>query len=157
MTTAIAFEGVSKTFAVKGRRFEALQDVSLTVERGDITGIVGYSGAGKSTLLRTVNALERPTAGRVLVGEQDVTCLRGGELGAARRRIGMIFQRFNLLQSRNVAKNVAYPLHLAGLPKERVRARVEELLDFVGLTEKAQAYPAQLSGGQQQRVAIARA
>ena len=157
MSTAIAFENVSKTFEVNGKKFEALKNVSLTVDHGDIYGIVGYSGAGKSTLLRTVNALERPTSGRVIVDGQDVTSLGEKELSVARQHIGMIFQQFNLLYSRNVYKNIAYPLRLAGLPKDKVLDRVEELLDFVGLTDKALAYPSRLSGGQKQRVGIARA
>jgi D-methionine transport system ATP-binding protein len=157
MTTAISFEGVTKTFEVDGRRVEALRDIQLTIERGDIFGIVGYSGAGKSTLLRTVNALERPTSGRVVVDGREISSLEGKELWAARRGIGMIFQQFNLLNSRTVYGNVAYPLVLAGLGKEAILDRVEELLAFVGLTDKALAYPSQLSGGQKQRVGIARA
>lgn len=157
MATAISFENVSKVFETKGKRFEALRDVNLTVERGDIFGIVGYSGAGKSTLLRTVNALERPTSGRVLVDDREISSLTGRELYAARQRIGMIFQQFNLLKSRTVYKNIAYPLKLAGIPDGEVLDRVEELLDFVGLADKALAYPSQLSGGQKQRVGIARA
>jgi D-methionine transport system ATP-binding protein len=158
MSTAVRFEHVSKTFtSPRGRRFDALTDVSLEVDAGDIYGIVGYSGAGKSTLLRTVNALERPTAGRVLVGDQVVSSLSGAALGRARQRIGMIFQQFNLLRSRTVYKNIAYPLKLAGVPDARILDRVEELLDFVGLTDKALQYPSQLSGGQKQRVGIARA
>ena len=157
MSTAISFESVSKTFSVDGRQVDALRDVDLTVARGDIFGIVGYSGAGKSTLLRTVNALERPTSGRVVVDGLEVSALTGRQLGLVRRRVGMIFQQFNLLQSRNVYKNIAYPLGLAGLSRDRTIDRVEELLDFVGLTDKALAYPSHLSGGQKQRVGIARA
>lgn len=157
MTTAVAFENVSKTFEVKGRSFEALRNVDLTVERGEIFGIVGYSGAGKSTLLRTVNALERPTSGRVVVEGREISALTGKALYSARQRIGMIFQQFNLLESRNVYKNIAYPLKLAKLPDAEVVDRVEELLAFVGLSDKALAYPSQLSGGQKQRVGIARA
>jgi D-methionine transport system ATP-binding protein len=156
-STAIAFEGVSKSFEVKGRRVEALREVDLTIERGEIFGIVGYSGAGKSTLLRTVNALERPTAGRVVVDGREISALAGRELYAARQGIGMIFQQFNLLRSRTVYKNIAYPLRLAGWERERILDRVEELLEFVGLSDKALAYPSQLSGGQKQRVGIARA
>ncbi|AYF98045.1 methionine ABC transporter ATP-binding protein [Protaetiibacter intestinalis] len=157
MTTAITFDQVSKSFQTKGRTFEALRDVDLTIEAGEIYGIVGYSGAGKSTLLRTINALERPTSGRVLVGGREISSLTGPELYRARQRIGMIFQQFNLLRSRTVYRNVAYPLALAGVGKEETLDRVEELLDFVGLTDKALAYPSQLSGGQKQRVGIARA
>ncbi|WP_166866951.1 methionine ABC transporter ATP-binding protein [Salinibacterium sp. ZJ70] len=157
MPTAISFEGVSKTFEVKGRQVDALRDVDLAVEAGEIYGIVGYSGAGKSTLLRTVNALERPTSGRVVVDGREISALQGRELFAARQRIGMIFQQFNLLRSRTVYANIAYPLKLAGFSKAAILDRVEELLDFVGLTDKALAYPSQLSGGQKQRVGIARA
>lgn len=158
MSTAISFEHVSKVFETgKGRTFRALDDVSLEVEHGDIYGIVGYSGAGKSTLLRTVNALERPTSGRVVVDGQEISTLGGDDLSRARQRIGMIFQQFNLLNSRSVYKNIAYPLRLAGVSKEKTLDRVEELLDFVGLTEKALQYPSRLSGGQKQRVGIARA
>jgi D-methionine transport system ATP-binding protein len=157
MSSAIQFQDVSKTFEVNGRSFEALQHVDFEVQAGEIFGIVGYSGAGKSTLLRTVNALERPTSGRVLVDGQAVSELQGAPLSKARQRIGMIFQQFNLLQSRNVYKNIAYPLALAGTPREQILDRVEELLDFVGLTDKALAYPSKLSGGQKQRVGIARA
>ncbi len=155
---AVRFEGVSKSFIGKnGRTVQALQDVTLDVARGSITGLVGYSGAGKSTLLRTVNALERPTSGRVIVDGRDMSKLQGAPLYAARQKIGMIFQQFNLLQSRNVYKNVAYPMKIAGMSKDQILDRVEELLDFVGLTDKALQYPSQLSGGQKQRVAIARA
>jgi D-methionine transport system ATP-binding protein len=156
-STAIAFESVSKSFEVKGRQVEALREVDLAIERGEIFGIVGYSGAGKSTLLRTVNALERPSAGRVVVDGREISALAGRELYAARQGIGMIFQQFNLLRSRTVYKNIAYPLRLAGWDRERILDRVEELLEFVGLSEKALAYPSQLSGGQKQRVGIARA
>jgi D-methionine transport system ATP-binding protein len=157
MSTAISFEGVSKSFPVKGRRVDALQEVDLTIDRGEIFGIVGYSGAGKSTLLRTVNALERPTSGRVIVDGREISALTGPELYRARQGIGMIFQQFNLLRSRSVYQNIAYPLRLAGWNKERILDRVEELLEFVGLSDKALAYPSQLSGGQKQRVGIARA
>ena len=158
MSTAVRFENVSKTFTPsRGKTLHALRDVSLDVDAGDIYGIVGYSGAGKSTLLRTVNALERPTSGRVLVGDQVVSHLRGSALGKARQRIGMIFQQFNLLRSRTVYKNIAYPLRLAGHNDRQILDRAEELLDFVGLSDKALQYPSQLSGGQKQRVGIARA
>ncbi|WP_168915117.1 methionine ABC transporter ATP-binding protein [Microcella flavibacter] len=157
MTTAISFENVSKTYTVGKRDFAALSDVNLEIERGDVFGIVGYSGAGKSTLLRTINALERPSAGRVVVDGIEVSALRGRPLHRARQRVGMIFQQFNLLQSRTVYKNIAYPLQVAGVPKEQILDRVEELLHFVGLTDKALEYPARLSGGQKQRVGIARA
>ena len=159
MTAApvVSFEHVSKSYTVQGRRFDALRDVSLEVRRGEVFGIVGYSGAGKSTLLRTVDALERPTSGRVVVDGREVSALRGRELYAARRRIGMVFQQFNLLSSRTVYGNVAYPLRLSGLSRDETVDRVEELLDFVGLGHKALDHPSRLSGGQKQRVGIARA
>jgi D-methionine transport system ATP-binding protein len=153
----IIFDNVSKTFTANGATFHALKNVSLTVAKGDIYGIVGFSGAGKSTLLRTVNALEVPTDGRVIVDGAHVSELSGKALSAIRLRIGMIFQQFNLLQSRTVFGNVAYPLRLAGVSKAETAVRVAELLEFVGLSEKAKQYPAQLSGGQKQRVGIARA
>lgn len=158
MTATVTFDDVSKTFDTPaGQTFNALSNVSLTVEAGAIYGLVGYSGAGKSTLLRTVNALERPTSGRVFVGDREISALQGKALYAERQRIGMIFQQFNLLRSRTVYKNVAYPLKLAGVDASTTLDRVEELLNFVGLTDKALSYPSQLSGGQKQRVAIARA
>ena len=159
MSKPVTFERVSKSFEHRGRTVQALDDVSLSIDPGDIYAIVGYSGAGKSTLLRTVNALERPTTGSVFVGDQDMTQLRGKELLAARQRIGMVFQQFNLLKSRSIYKNIAYPLRLAGLSESETIDRVEELLEFVGLSDKAlqYAYLDQLSGGQKQRVGIARA
>ncbi|MQA54454.1 methionine ABC transporter ATP-binding protein [Pseudomonas piscis] len=135
----------------------ALQQVSLEIPDGAIYGILGRSGAGKSTLLRCLNLLERPSSGRVLVDGQDLGCLSGAELRRQRRRIGMIFQGFNLLHSRTVLDNVAVPLEIAGLAKAQRRARVLELLELVGLGDKALAFPGQLSGGQKQRVGIARA
>ena len=137
----IRFENVSKSFPGRGGTVHALKEVSLEVARGDIYGIVGYSGAGKSTLLRTINGLELPTSGRVVVDGQDIASLGGRELSAIRQRIGMIFQQFNLLKSRSVFGNVAYPLKLAGVPKAEIRQRVTELLEFVGLADKAKAYP----------------
>jgi len=134
-----------------------LDNVSLQIADGSIFGIVGRSGAGKSTLLRCLNLLERPTSGRILMDGQDLTRLTDKALRQQRQRIGMIFQGFNLLHSRNVADNVAVPLEIAGLPKAERAVRVEELLALVGLSDKAAAFPAQLSGGQKQRVGIARA
>lgn len=157
MSKPVTFERVSKSFEHRGRTVQALDDVSLSIDPGDIYAIVGYSGAGKSTLLRTVNALERPTTGSVFVGDQDMTQLRGKDLLSARQRIGMVFQQFNLLRSRSIYKNIAYPLRLAGLSESETIDRVEELLEFVGLSDKALQYPSQLSGGQKQRVGIARA
>ncbi|KRA23660.1 methionine ABC transporter ATP-binding protein [Microbacterium sp. Root61] len=135
----------------------AVDDVSLDIEAGEIWGIIGYSGAGKSTVLRLVNALEAPTSGAVEIDGRDITRLRERELRALRSDIGMIFQQFNLFESRTVAGNVAYPLEVAGRSRAETATRVAELLDFVGLTDKARSYPEQLSGGQKQRVGIARA
>lgn len=142
------------------RRFgatAALDGLSLTVNRGEVVGIIGRSGAGKSTLIRCINALERPDSGRVLIGGRDITALAGAALQEERRRIAMVFQHFNLLSAKTVAANVALPLKIAGWPRARRAARVAELLALTGLAEKAGAYPAQLSGGQKQRVGIARA
>jgi D-methionine transport system ATP-binding protein len=151
----IVVEGVSKTYA--DGQPAALDNVSLQIADGSIFGIVGRSGAGKSTLLRCLNLLERPTSGRILMDGQDLTRLTGKALRQQRQRIGMIFQGFNLLHSRNVADNVAVPLEIAGLPRAERAVRVEELLALVGLSDKAAAFPSQLSGGQKQRVGIARA
>lgn len=155
---AISFEAVGKAFTKPGGgTFAALDDVSLAVDPGSITGIIGRSGAGKSTLLRMVNGLERPTSGRVLVGDQDVGAAQGSALRAIRRDVGMIFQHFNLLASRTVAENIAMPLEIAGVPKAEIAARVATLTGRVGLSQLAGRYPAELSGGQKQRVGIARA
>ncbi len=151
----IVVEGVSKTYA--DGQPPALDNVSLQIAEGSIFGIVGRSGAGKSTLLRCLNLLERPTRGRILMDGQDLTLLSDKALRQQRQRIGMIFQGFNLLHSRNVADNVAVPLEIAKVPKTERAARVAELLALVGLSDKAQAFPSQLSGGQKQRVGIARA
>lgn len=149
--------GLSKVYGHGDNAVHALREVSLEVPQGKIVGVIGASGAGKSTLIRCVNLLERPTTGQVVVDGTDLTALPEGELTLARRQIGMIFQHFNLLSSRTVAGNVAFPLELAGWDKGRIAARVTELLALVGLEHRAQAYPAELSGGQKQRVAIARA
>ncbi|WP_312169433.1 methionine ABC transporter ATP-binding protein [Microbacterium sp.] len=135
----------------------AVDDVTLDIEKGDVFGIIGYSGAGKSTLVRLINALEPATGGTILVDGVDVTALRESELRKVRGGIGMIFQQFNLFASRSVKANIAYPLKLAGWSKPDIEKRVTELLSFVGLADKAKAYPEQLSGGQKQRVGIARA
>ena len=153
----IEIEGLQKSFARDGAAAMVLQDLSLSVKKGEIFGIIGRSGAGKSTLIRCVNMLERPSGGRVTIDGQDITALSGSALRDARRRIGMIFQHFNLLSSRTVFENVAFPLELAGMSKAQIEREVLPLLDLVGLSEKRDAYPAQLSGGQKQRVAIARA
>ena len=151
----IRLEHVSKRFEAGGQTVEAVKDVSLHIEKGSIAGIIGFSGAGKSTLARCVNLLERPTEGRVIVGGSELTALSGRQLREKRKKIGMIFQQFNLFASRTVYGNVAYPLR--GRGKREIDEKVRSLLDLVGLADKADAYPSQLSGGQKQRVAIARA
>lgn len=154
----IVLDQVTKTFQTRDNtRFTAVEPTSLTIEQGEIFGLMGYSGAGKSTLLRLINLLERPNSGKVLVNEQDLTSLNEAQLRQARQQIGMIFQQFNLLSNRTVAENVAFPLEIAGWDKDKIAARVAECLEIVGLTERAGHYPAQLSGGQKQRVGIARA
>lgn len=152
----IEFQHLTKVFEGK-TEVHALHDVSLSIEKGDIYGIIGYSGAGKSTLVRMINALELPTSGKVLVDGQDLSALNEKELRTLRKSIGMIFQQFNLLNSKTIYDNVAIPLRLNGVPKAEIEKRVNELLQFVGLSEKKKAYPDQLSGGQKQRVGIARA
>ena len=153
----IHLEHVSRTFKEKSMEVHALQDVSLQVHKGEIYGIVGFSGAGKSTLIRLVNRLETPDTGTVRVGGKDLSGLNGRELTELRRKIGMVFQQFNLLEGKTVAHNIAIPLRMAGRPKEEIDRRVAEVLDFVELSEKKDAYVSQLSGGQKQRVGIARA
>lgn len=153
----ITFEHISKTFTTKAGSVQALNDISLSVEKGDIFGVIGFSGAGKSTLLRMVNALETPTSGTVSVNGKKVSGLKRKELRTFRKNIGMIFQHFNLLESKTVFQNVALPLQLEHKTKAEINGRVKELLHFVGLDDKAKAFPPQLSGGQKQRVGIARA
>lgn len=153
----IEFLDVKKTYISKGQRVEALKGINLTVEKGDIFGVVGYSGAGKSTLIRLVNLLEKPSEGKVVVGGKELTSLKPKELRLEKKNIGMIFQHFNLLNSKTVFDNVAMPLVLSGTPSQKIKERVEELLEFVGLGDKAKNYPDQLSGGQKQRIGIARA
>ncbi|WP_343640470.1 methionine ABC transporter ATP-binding protein [Roseateles sp.] len=155
----IRLDGVSKSFALPGcGRFDAVSELSLSVQAGEILGLIGKSGAGKSTLLRLINLLERPDAGRVQVGGRDLTAMNPAELRRERQRLGMIFQQFNLLQNATAAENVAFPLRLhAGRSRREIAERVEECLSLVGLADKADHHPAQLSGGQKQRVAIARA
>ena len=151
----ISFQSVGKTFARAAA--PALHDVTLQVAAGEVFGVIGQSGAGKSTLIRLINGLERPSAGRVVTDGEDVGGLDAGALRALRRRVGMIFQHFNLLSSKTVAQNVAYPLKVAGVPSAQIGPKVSELLARVGLSDHAAKYPAQLSGGQKQRVGIARA
>ena len=152
----IELKHVSKTFYKKDTAVHALTDVSLQIAEGEIFGVIGSSGAGKSTLIRCINLLERPTTGDVIVGGENLISLSSRQLTQTRRRIGMIFQHFNLLSSRTVFENVAFPLELSGTPKEEITRRVTELLTLVGLLEKKNDYPVSLSGGQKQRVAIAR-
>jgi len=153
----IEIKNLSKTFKTADSSLDALKNVSLTINDGDIYGIIGMSGAGKSTLVRCINMLERPTEGQILIDGVDMGSLSSKQLRDARRNITMIFQGFNLLMQRNCLKNICFPLELEGMKKEDARKRALELLEIVGLPDKAKAYPAQLSGGQQQRIAIARA
>ncbi|MEG3072062.1 MAG: methionine ABC transporter ATP-binding protein [Peptococcaceae bacterium] len=153
----IEIKNLSKVYFASGQEVLALDDVSLTVQKGEIFGIIGLSGAGKSTLIRCINMLEKPTRGSIAVDGQEITLLSQHELRLARQKIGMIFQQFNLLSSRTVFDNVLFPLEIAGVPKQEAAKQVQELLELVGLTDKAEMHPAQLSGGQKQRVGIARA
>ena len=153
----IELKQVSKTFPTPDGDFQALKDVSLTIQDGDIFGIVGMSGAGKSTLVRCINLLERPTSGQVLMDGEDLMTFSPARLRQARRSIAMIFQQFNLLMQRTCLKNICFPMEIAGVPAAEAKKRALEYLDIVGLPDKANAYPAQLSGGQKQRIAIARA
>ncbi len=153
----IEIRNLNKTFRAPSGDIAALTDVNLTIGDGEIFGIIGLSGAGKSTLVRCLNLLERPTSGQVVIDERELTALSKKELLEVRRNIGMIFQSFNLLEQRTALGNILFPLEVAGVSKNKARARAAELLDLVGLRERASAYPSQLSGGQKQRVAIARA
>lgn len=153
----IEIRNISKTFHQKKQSFKALDKVSLTIDKGDIVGIIGFSGAGKSTLIRTVNLLERPDEGQIIINGKDFTKLSSKQLAEERKKIGMIFQHFNLLSSRTVFDNVALPLELDHTSKDEIKKKVNELLKIVGLEDKANDYPKSLSGGQKQRVAIARA
>ena len=153
----IEVKNLHKSFQVKDNRIEVLKGVDLEVNKGEIYGIVGFSGAGKSTLVRCINRLEEPDSGTVRIGDSIITSLGKKELNEERRKIGMIFQQFNLFDSMTVSENVAYSLKVAGVNGKEVQSRVEEMLELVGLTEKKDAYPGELSGGQKQRVGIARA
>jgi len=159
MTTepVVTLEQVDVEFSEAGRSVHAVDHVDLTVNRGEIYGIVGYSGAGKSTLVRTINLLQRPTSGKVTVLGEDMLQLSAKQLRNERKRIGMIFQHFNLMASRTIAQNVAFPLLGTSKSKTEINQKVSELLELIGLSDRADAYPAQLSGGQKQRVGIARA
>jgi D-methionine transport system ATP-binding protein len=156
MGKIIRLENVSKTFEAKNGKVEAVRNINLEIEKGDIYGIIGLSGAGKSTLVRCLNLLERPTEGSVWVNDKNLMELSERELRMARRDIGMIFQHFNLLMQRNVMDNVCFPMEIAGIKRSEAKKKAMEYLEIVGLEQKAKSYPAQLSGGQKQRVAIAR-
>lgn len=154
----IEFDQVHKAYEVEGRAVPALNPVSFSINNGEIFGIVGHSGAGKSTLVRLINRLENPSGGRIVIDGEDVTAYKATNLRGFRRKVGMIFQHFNLLSSKTVADNIAFPMKLAGTYSRRqIHERVTELLDRVGLADHARKYPAQLSGGQKQRVGVARA
>ena len=153
----IDIQNLSKEYISGTDTLEAVKDVSLHVEKGEIFGIIGLSGAGKSTLIRCINRLEEPTKGKIIIDGVDITALDKEHLRLQRKEIGMIFQHFNLLYQKNVFENIAFPLRLEGMDKKDIDKRVNELLEYVELTEKRNAYPSQLSGGQKQRVAIARA
>ncbi|NEW05092.1 ATP-binding cassette domain-containing protein [Paenibacillus sp. SYP-B3998] len=153
----IVVQHLNKTYHTASTRTKALDDINLQIEKGEIFGIIGFSGAGKSSLIRCLNRLEEPDSGKIIIGNKVITDLDKKELREARRKIGMIFQQFNLLDARTVFQNVAFPLEAAGLPKTKIKPRVDEILELVQLSDKADAYPEQLSGGQKQRVGIARA
>ncbi len=153
----ITIKNLVKTYGTGAKAMTALKGIDLEIAKGEIFGIIGHSGAGKSTLIRCINMLERPTSGDILIGETDMTRLGKSQLQQQRRRIGMIFQHFNLLSSATVYENIAFPLRLVRTPKAEVDRKVKEMLELVGLTEHAKKHPAQLSGGQKQRVGIARA
>ncbi|MBQ0051700.1 MAG: ATP-binding cassette domain-containing protein, partial [Treponema sp.] len=157
MSKIIELKNISKTFEQNGKIFNAVEDASVSVERGEIFGIIGFSGAGKSTLVRTINLLGRPTSGSVVVNGKDFLALSPAELRNERKKIGMIFQHFNLMPSRNVFDNVAFPLKKSGLTKTQITEKVRSLLELVEIADKENNFPNQLSGGQKQRVAIARA
>ena len=153
----IEIRNLSKQFEIKGNQVVALSNINLTIEKGDIFGIIGMSGAGKSTLVRSINFLEKPTEGQVFIDGTDLASLSERELRKKRSEIGMIFQNFNLLEQKNVIDNICFPLEITGVKKKEAKRKARELLKLVNLEEKEKAYPSQLSGGQKQRVAIARA
>ncbi|MFI9533798.1 methionine ABC transporter ATP-binding protein [Nocardia fusca] len=154
---AVEFRAVTKIFRTGKRADTALSDIDLRIEKGEIFGVIGYSGAGKSTLVRLINALEKPTSGTIEIFGTPITGVPEARVRQTRRDIGMVFQQFNLFRSRTAAGNIEYPLKVAGRPRAKRKERLAELLDFVGLSDKARSYPDQLSGGQKQRVGIARA
>ncbi|MDL4839931.1 methionine ABC transporter ATP-binding protein [Aquibacillus rhizosphaerae] len=153
----IKINSLSKLFHTKSNLISAVDDLSLEIEKGEIFGVIGYSGAGKSTFIRLINRLENPTSGQVVIDGEDITSLSKNKLRLSRQNIGMIFQHFNLLWSRTVRENIAFPLEIAGISKQERMARVDELIGLVGLSGREDAYPSELSGGQKQRVGIARA
>lgn len=153
----IELVGLGKIFQGKNNTVKALEDISLSIRKGEIFGIIGLSGAGKSTLVRCINLLERPTTGAVLFDGTDLAKMKEKDLLKARQSMGMIFQQFNLLMQRTALQNICFPMEIAGVPKKDARLRAKELLEIVGLSDRAKAYPSQLSGGQKQRIAIARA
>ena len=153
----IVLKNISKIFQSGKERLTAVDDVNLTISRGQIYGIIGYSGAGKSTLIRLLNGLEKPTSGSVVIADQEISAAQGEALRRARLKISMVFQHFNLLWSRTVSENIAFSMQIAGVPKADIKKRVAELVELVGLKGRENAYPSRLSGGQKQRVGIARA
>ncbi|WP_175615636.1 methionine ABC transporter ATP-binding protein [Piscibacillus halophilus] len=152
----ITIKGLSKIFKTNQQEVKAVDDVSINIEKGEIFGVIGYSGAGKSTFIRLINRLEEPSSGDVVINDTNITSLSVGKLRKERQKIGMIFQHFNLLWSRTVFENIAFPLEIAGIPKAERRTKVLELIELVGLKGRENSYPSQLSGGQKQRVGIAR-
>lgn len=157
MSGYIRIENLCKTFRTKKEENRVLNGINLEIEKGDIFGVVGFSGAGKSTLVRCINRLEEPDSGRIWIGDTDITALSKKELEDRRRKIGMVFQQFNLFDSKTVFQNIAYPLTLEKVSRSEIEERVDKLLELVGLSDKKNAYPGSLSGGQKQRVGIARA
>lgn len=153
----IEIKSLTKIFATQEKEVKALENIDLTIDEGAVFGIIGMSGAGKSTLVRCINYIERPTSGKIIVDGRDLSLLDDKELREVRRSMGMIFQQFNLLMQRTAEENITFPLEVSGMKKSEARIRAKELLEIVGLSDKASAYPAQLSGGQKQRIAIARA
>lgn len=153
----IKIENLNKIYETKNGAITALKNISLDIPKGEIFGIIGLSGAGKSTLIRTINRLEDPSSGKIIIDDVDITVLNSGDLRGLRKEVGMIFQHFNLMSSKTVYKNISFPLEISGMKKGDIDKRVLELLDLVGLSDKAHSHPSELSGGQKQRVAIARA
>lgn len=156
MDSIIRVDDVSKSFKTKGKIVDAAKHLNLTIEKGDVYGIIGLSGAGKSTFVRCLNLLEKPTSGKIFIEGEDLTTLSKSKLRLKRQEIGMIFQHFNLLMQKNVINNIIFPLRIAGVKRKEAIIRAREVLKIVGLEDKEKSYPAELSGGQKQRVAIAR-